>query len=541
VSTNTHTDCGCCAPPPVDGIGNRPGLAELNYRVGTYASFLDTMLRRLPVQTVPNGGRPLQELTTRATDDPTIGLLDATAVILDVLTFYQERIANEGFLRTAAERRSVLELARAIGYELDPGVAATAWIAFTVEAPIMVPADIVAPSQRPFHTGPGSTSQPFATVPSGTQIRSVPGPDETSQTFETVDELEARVEWNALRPRLTQPQPIDPGVAYVWVDGIITDIRSGAWVVFFTRDAADTNIATPRQVVAVTHDDANGRTRLDLAGATSQPIYLAPTYANLVFALPTAATAVLNASTAGSFVVQNAWTNSDLQAFVAIQQWSVPALTLHLTYVHYVSPPPPAPSFDLAAPEPGLIGFTVRAGAFGHNAPRWKSLPVGQRPGTGVSDPVYPADWDATPPSIEQDSQGVFYRSSSSMGGSGDDAHFFFDRVVPEVLPGGWVLLERRGAQEVVRIGEVIEASLADFALSGRATGVEVEAADGSPIANGDLADFKVRTTTLHAGSRPLPLDALPIPNDIGADTPEADQLTLDGLFLASRAAGPSS
>lgn len=540
MSGNRHADsCGCCAPPPADAIGNRPGLPELQYRAGTYASFLDRMLRRLPVQTVPNGGRPLQELTTRPTDDPTIGLVDSAAVMLDVLTFYQERIANEGFLRTAAERRSVLELARAIGYELDAGVAATAWIAFTVEAPAVVPADVVPPAQRPFQTGPGSTAQPFATVPAGTQIKSVPGPDETAQTFETVEALEARAEWNALRPRLTQPQPIDPGVAYVWVDGIITDIRSGSWVVFFTRDAADTNVATPRQVMAVTHDDANRRTRLDLAGATSQPVYLAPTYADLVFALPTAATSALNASTAGSFVVQNAWTNSDLQAFVAIQQWSVPALTLHLTYVHHVSPPPPPPSFDLAPPEPGLIGFTVRAGAFGHNAPRWKSLPAGQRPGTDVTDPVYPRDWDATPSSIEQDSQGVYYRSSSSMGGSGDDAHFFFDRVVTEVLPGGWVLLEGRSTPKVVRIGKVIEASLADFALSGRATGVEVEAADGSVIEDGDLADFKVRTTTLHAGSRPLPLDSLPIPDDIGADTPEADQLTLDGLFLGIESGRP--
>ena len=66
-------------------------------------------------------------------DDPTIALLDAAATVLDVLTFYQERIANEGFLRTATERRSVLELARAIGYELGPGVAASTWLAFTLE------------------------------------------------------------------------------------------------------------------------------------------------------------------------------------------------------------------------------------------------------------------------------------------------------------------------------------------------------------------------------------------------------------------------
>ena len=50
----------------------------------------------------------LQDLTTRDDDDFTIALLDASATIADVLTFYQERIANESYLRTATERDSIL-------------------------------------------------------------------------------------------------------------------------------------------------------------------------------------------------------------------------------------------------------------------------------------------------------------------------------------------------------------------------------------------------------------------------------------------------
>jgi hypothetical protein len=49
-----------------------------------------------------------------------IALLDGWATVGDVLTFYQERIANEGYLRTATERRSILELARLVGYKLRP-------------------------------------------------------------------------------------------------------------------------------------------------------------------------------------------------------------------------------------------------------------------------------------------------------------------------------------------------------------------------------------------------------------------------------------
>ena len=68
---------------------------------------------------------PLAGLTTRDPSDPSIALLDAWAVVADVLTFYQERIANEGYLPTALERRSLLELSRLIGYRLRPGVSAS--------------------------------------------------------------------------------------------------------------------------------------------------------------------------------------------------------------------------------------------------------------------------------------------------------------------------------------------------------------------------------------------------------------------------------
>ena len=60
--------------------------------------------------------QPLLALTARDPSDPSIALLDGWATVGDVLTFYQERIANEGYLRTTTERRSVLELSRLTGY-----------------------------------------------------------------------------------------------------------------------------------------------------------------------------------------------------------------------------------------------------------------------------------------------------------------------------------------------------------------------------------------------------------------------------------------
>jgi len=64
--------------------------------------------------------KALGGLTIREDDDPSIALIDAWACVLDVLTFYQERIANEGNLLTAVERSSVIELARAIGMNSSP-------------------------------------------------------------------------------------------------------------------------------------------------------------------------------------------------------------------------------------------------------------------------------------------------------------------------------------------------------------------------------------------------------------------------------------
>src|SRR5262245_8830244 len=147
------------------------------------------MVQSLPLaradETEPNSPRPLARLLARNSDDPTVALVDAAACMADVITFYQERIANEGFLRTATERRSVLELARAIGYELNPGVAASVHLVFTVEDAKGAPG--------------------VCTLAKGTAVQSVPPHDKLPQVFETSADFVARAEWNELRPRQVRP------------------------------------------------------------------------------------------------------------------------------------------------------------------------------------------------------------------------------------------------------------------------------------------------------------------------------------------------
>src|SRR5579863_4789862 len=125
--TSTCT-CGCCAGTSVQTPQmqtNRAGLNALAYRVGTWASFKESMLARLSSSDYP----ALAALKTRDDDDFTIAFLDATSVVLDILTFYQERIANESYLRTAVQTSSLTGLVQLIGYSPAPGVAASTYLA----------------------------------------------------------------------------------------------------------------------------------------------------------------------------------------------------------------------------------------------------------------------------------------------------------------------------------------------------------------------------------------------------------------------------
>ena len=79
------------------------------------------MLARLSSSDYP----ALAALKTRDDDDFTVAFLDATAMVLDILTFYQERLANESYLRTAGQLRSLIELSRLIGYQPSSGVSAS--------------------------------------------------------------------------------------------------------------------------------------------------------------------------------------------------------------------------------------------------------------------------------------------------------------------------------------------------------------------------------------------------------------------------------
>lgn len=245
--------CGACErADDFRSHTNAAGLPQIEYRIGDHGLFLRRMLGWISRQTVaPNDPtadkRPLASLSTRSVDEASVALFDAWACVLDVLTFYSERIANEGFLRTAVERRSVLELARAIGYELAPGVAAATRLSFTLLTTPQAPDEVQ--------------------LAAGLQVQSVPGPGELPQTYETAESVLARPEWNAMLPAQRQAQVLKRGDDTLYLAGLSTGLREGNKLLIVGRERlADptSNVWDFRTVVQVVPDKAKSVTWVKL-------------------------------------------------------------------------------------------------------------------------------------------------------------------------------------------------------------------------------------------------------------------------------------
>ena len=251
----TTSACTCAACRAAAGtpqpIGNRPGLPAIAYRSGTHGDFFGAMVASL----CSADRHALQGLRTRDGDDPSIALLDAFAVACDILTFYTERLANEAFLGTATERASLRELGSLVAYRLGRGAAAETLLAFSLERPTPPPpAGLDDPGVIP-------PAVPLRLdLPLGLRVQSVPGPGEEPQTFETVEAIDARPEWNALPVVRTAPWPVDPTPTDAWIEGTGHAISRGDVILITGGElGSEWDIRT---LTEVTPDDEARRTHL---------------------------------------------------------------------------------------------------------------------------------------------------------------------------------------------------------------------------------------------------------------------------------------
>lgn len=206
--------CGCCAGVQAETpevITNRPALSAISYRIGRYVTFYASMLAALSGSDLP----ALAPLRTRDSSDFSIAFLDTWAVVCDILIFYQERLANEAYLRCAIDDRSVMELAALVGYRPSPGVAASTVLAFSL------------------NSAPGAPDN--VTIPAGTRVQSVPGPGQTPQVFETSSDIVALIKQNQMAVQTSIPWGLSNGQTSIWIDGTSNNLNPGDALLFVNQ------------------------------------------------------------------------------------------------------------------------------------------------------------------------------------------------------------------------------------------------------------------------------------------------------------------
>jgi len=518
MNTTQVSDCGCCkgvaAETPV-ALQNRPGLSAIAYRVGTHSTFRETLLARLS-----GTGQPaLNGLTTRDNNDFTIALLDAWAMVGDVLTFYQERIANEAYLRTATERLSVLELARLINYELRPGVAASTYLAFTIDDTPGAAGQVLAV---------GTSAQiapeplPPITIYAGVKVQSIPGPGEQAQTFETIEAIEARPEWNAIKPRLTQPQTKSSFWSKsLFFAGTSNDVKKGDHILLLTGGT----LPLPRKVVSVTTDDDAKTTRVDLElPQAALPLYQRPSSlpAGKVDEFPPKTTLSKQVT---QKIIGEKWKEEDLAALIATQGWNANALTTNIKNEI---------AEQTQSAQPQAFVYREKAVVFGYNAPK--------KPVYSGNVPIDPALW-----------------SEWVLDASEDEKIIYLDRAYDAITPGSYITVRKGTKAKTIKVVDVSTEPRTAYGISakttvltlaqswwtilpeetvtstGHKTGRKKHQHQQSPLGGtvrGQRHLGEFRDVTVYVQSESLPLAELPIDTPLQPSHVLANGITLSGPFF---------
>jgi hypothetical protein len=134
----SSSPCPCEGGEDPQVVTNLPGLSTIAYRVDDFSGFRRALLQPHAGEVALLGWRP-------APGDLGLQLLEWWAYLADILTFYNERIANEDYLRTAALPTSVTGLVALLGYEPRPAIAAVGQVAALhrkarPQEPVVIPA-----------------------------------------------------------------------------------------------------------------------------------------------------------------------------------------------------------------------------------------------------------------------------------------------------------------------------------------------------------------------------------------------------------------
>jgi len=191
-------------------IYNVPGLDGVAYRIGDFVTFRYQLLQPLKPETELKSWRPEVE------GDLALQLLEWWAYLGDVLTFYNERIANEAYLRTALLPESVNHLVQLLGYRPKPALGAKGTVAALLSPGARLP----------------------LTIPPRLQIQSKPGPGQTPQIFE----LDATTTVTAPDLIAADVDPsskrlLDEHRSTLWLAGKVSGIKPGTRLLLINAKA----------------------------------------------------------------------------------------------------------------------------------------------------------------------------------------------------------------------------------------------------------------------------------------------------------------
>src|SRR5262245_26777099 len=187
------------------------GRAIIDYMARDYDSLLQAMQALVPEK--------LPEWTDYESQaDFGNVLLQLFAHMGDILSYYQDRVANESFLETAQQRRSVIQHLRLIGYQLSTAAPASATLTLTV--PVEITDTITIDRGDAFATRPQRGAPPVR--------------------FEYTREQPLRIDCRVL--------PIDPATNRKYYDGI--PVEEGRLV---REEILGTSDGTPNQRFPLAH------------------------------------------------------------------------------------------------------------------------------------------------------------------------------------------------------------------------------------------------------------------------------------------------
>jgi len=475
-------NCNCCTGTSVETpveVKNRPGLKAVSYRIGTHREFKESLLAKLSL----SHKAALRSLTTRSNDDFTIALIDAWATVADVLTFYQERIVNESYLHTATERLSISELARLIGYELRPGVAANTYLAFTVDDTVLTPISGIVSGKEEIQT---------INIDKGIKVQSVPGQDEKPQIFETIETIEARPEWNAMQPRMTQPQVDVLDANSLYLKGTDYNLSKGNLILINDDEQKI------KKIIEVVLDSENDTTRIIFNISNSTPENGPEVDSKSVWENEHGETLDKNVSATYS---NNEWQQAELQAYFFLLRLNINYLAINMNL-----PKEPEQSTD----KKGVFVFRRSVSVFGYNAPKQVTYETN---GT----PKKASEWE-------------------EWNLNEEDNKIYLDNVYEEIQKGSFIAVQKPNenlgllnSNSIYKVTEANTRPRTEYGISAKTTEITIKPQkqwyDNLKNENSPekvVADLtSIRSITIHAQSEALEIAEVPLSDIIDKDKKE--------------------